>query len=78
MATRSRMTAQSKVNIKAAVDAVLIPVDNGYTVELRGKSGGTYMVSNAEGPIAYGAMATAKTAVKKHNSSLSVELKSTI
>ena len=73
------MTAQSKVNIKAAVEAVLIPVENGgYTVQLRGESGGTYTVSNANGPIAYGAMATAKTAVRKHNSSLPVDLKPTI
>jgi hypothetical protein len=72
------MTAQSKVNIKAAVEAVLIPVEDGYTVQLRGESGGTYTVSNANGPIAYGAMATAKTAVRKHNSSLPVDLKPTI
>jgi len=76
---RSRMTALSKVNIAAALDAKLIPHDkNGYLVELKGASGDTFIVENANGPIAYSSMANAKAAVKAHNSALNPALKPTI
>lgn len=75
---RSRMTAQSKVNIVAATNAKLIPDGSGYKVELTGKNGGSAFVENAEGPIIYSSMATAKSAVKKHNSSLNPTLVPTI
>ncbi|HDR9052194.1 TPA: hypothetical protein QDA94_006525 [Burkholderia vietnamiensis] len=76
--TRSRMTAQSKANIGAAVSAKIVPMNDGYAVELTGKSGGTAYVENAAGPIAYSSMAAAKSAVKTHNSSLDPSLKPTI
>jgi hypothetical protein len=75
--SRSRMTAQSKVNIEAAKDALLIPLSDGYKVELIGKDGSCF-VENAQGPIIYSSMATAKNAVKKHNSHLNAKLKPTI
>ncbi len=78
MATRSRMTAQSKVNIEAAVDATLVPAAGGYQVKLKGKSGGEAFVENASGPITYTSMANAKTAVKTHNSNLNPALAPTI
>lgn len=76
---RSRMTAQSKVNIEAAIKAQLIPENDGYgyTVELIGDQGSAF-VENRQGPIVYSSMATAKAAVKKHNSSLTPALKPTI
>lgn len=39
---RKRMTAQSVVNIKAAVKANLSPVDDGYVVVLEGSKGKSY------------------------------------
>ena len=75
--TRSRMTAQSKVNIEAATDAKLIPENGGYKVILTGKNGSA-LVENAEGPIIYSSMAIAKSAVKKHNSALNATLTPTI
>lgn len=76
---RSRMTAQSKVNIEAAKDAKLIRADSndGYQVQLIGEKGTAY-VENAQGPITYPSMATAKAAVKKHNSNLQPALAPTI
>ena len=71
------MTAQSKVNIEAATDAKLIPASGGYQVQLTGKKGSEF-VTNAAGPITYSSMATAKNAVKKHNSSLNPTLVPTI
>lgn len=70
MVTRSRMTAQSKVNIEAATDATLIPAQGGYQVKLKGKSGAEVFVENATGAITYSSMANAKSAVKTHNSNL--------
>lgn len=75
---KSRMTAQSKANIEAAINAKLIPQPDGYHVELVGKTGTTFTVENASGPIAYSSMANAKAAVKKHNSALNPTLKPTI
>lgn len=76
-APRSRMTAQSKVNIEVATNATLLPTPNGYQVQLTGKNG-TAFVENAQGPINYSSMATAKIAVKKHNSILNPSLAPTI
>lgn len=73
----TRMTAQSKVNIKAASDAKLIPTGTGYKVELIGKSN-TAFVENAAGAIVYSSMAVAKTAIRTHNSTLNPELKPSI
>ena len=79
MPVRHRMTAQSKSNIHAATDAALIPATGGgYNVKLIGKNGKSAYVENADGPIAYKSMATAKTAVRKHNSALKPMLKPTI
>lgn len=79
IAPRRRMTAQSKSNIHAAVDATLIPANGGgYHVELVGANGNSAYVENADGPIAYTSMSTAKTAVRKHNSALNPMLKPTI
>jgi hypothetical protein len=74
---RSRMTAQSKSNIEAATAADLLPAEGGYRVRLTGNKG-TAFVENAEGPIVYSKMATAKKAVKQHNSNLSPSLAPTI
>jgi len=73
-----RMTAQSKVNIKAAKEAVLISNENGYMVELVGNTGAKAFIENASGPINYTSMAAAKKAVVSHNSTLTPELKPTI
>lgn len=75
---RSRMTALSKVNIQAAVEATLIPSGNGYQVCLKGKSGNEVFVENGSGPISYSSMANAKMAVKTHNSALNPALAPTI
>lgn len=74
---RSRMTAQSKVNIEAATDAKLLPTAGGYQVQLIGEKGSAF-VENAQGPIVYSSMSTAKDAVKKHNSTLNPSLTPTI
>lgn len=74
---RSRMTAQSKANIEAAKRALLVPFDDGYRVELFGTQSSAF-IENADGPIVYSSMATAKSAVKKHNSNLDPSLKPTI
>ena len=74
---RSRMTAQSKVNIEAATDAKFNPASGGYQVQLTRKNG-TGFVMNAAGPITYSSMSTAKSAVKKHNSALNPALVPTI
>ena len=75
---RSRMTAQSKVNIHAASNATLCPTSGGYQVQLSGQNGGTAFVENAQGPITYTSMANAKIAVKTHNSNLNPALAPTI
>ena len=77
-AKRSRMTAQSKSNIEAATAADLLPATGGYHVRLKGKNNGTAFVENAEGPILYSRMATAKKAVKQHNNKLNPSLAPTI
>lgn len=71
------MTAQSKSNIEAAKSALLVPFGDGYRVELFGTQGSAF-IENADGPIVYSSMATAKSAVKKHNSNLDPSLKPTI
>lgn len=79
MPKKSRMTAQSKVNIQAAVAATLIPAaGGGYNVKLTGSSGAVAFVENASGQINYPSMAGAKAAVKTHNSSLNPALAPTI
>lgn len=80
MATKTRMTAQSKANIEACIDAKLVPDPSGtgYQVELVGATGKTAPVENGAGPISYSSMAAAKAAVKKHNSALNPTLKPTI
>jgi len=81
--TRSRMTAQSKANIAAATRATLVPVrtSNGnkfkYQVKLIGEQSEDF-VRNATGPIEYSSMASAKKAVKTHNSLLEPALIPTI
>jgi hypothetical protein len=74
------MTAQSKANIEACVDAKLVPDKSsaGYQVELVGETGKTAFVENSAGPISYSSMAAAKAAVRKHNSALKPTLKPTI
>lgn len=71
------MTAQSKANIEAATGAYLHPVDGGYQVELHGEHSSAF-VQNSDGPITYKSMASAKNAVRKHNSGLNPNLKPTI
>lgn len=76
--SKQRMTAQSKVNIGAAVKATLVPHKDGYKVTLEGSSGKTCDVENASGPIVYSSMASARKAVEAHNSKLNPTLKPTI
>ena len=70
---KSRMTAQSKANIKAAVKATLIASDDGYIVELTGSNSSAF-IENMEGPVCYKTASSAKQAVLRHNSKLSVKL----
>lgn len=70
---KSRMTAQSKVNIKAAVKAALIPSSEGYMVELTGDNS-TAFIENREGPIQYKTASAAKQAVLRINSNLNPKL----
>jgi hypothetical protein len=65
------MTAQSKVNIAAAVSASLEPVNGGYKVILEGKKGKKIAVmSGDDDPAIYPSMAAAKKAVHRHNVAL--------
>lgn len=75
MATKKRMTAQSKVNISAAVSAHMEPASSGYTVVLTGKSGRSVKVQDGDGDLVYSSMAAAKKAVSTHNSALWPDLK---
>ena len=74
MATKKRMTAQSKANIGAAASAHIEPNNGGYSVVLTGKTGKTIAIHGGDGPIVYSSMAAAKKAVASHNSQLIVEL----
>lgn len=71
---RKRMTAQSVVNVKAAVNAHLTPVSGGYTVTLTGKTGKTVTVKDAEGDLVYTSMANANKSIAAHNPSLGADL----
>jgi len=71
MSDRIRMTAQSKVNIKAAVSASLQRVDGGYKVILQGATGKKVdVMSGDDVPAVYPAMNAAKKAVQRHNPAL--------
>lgn len=74
MATKKRMTAQSVVNVKAAVKAHLTPVDDGYTVTLEGRTGKTVTVKDGDGDLVYSSMANANKSINAHNPILNVEL----
>lgn len=74
MATKKRMTAQSVVNVKAAVKAHLTPVKDGYTVTLEGSTGKTVSVKDADGDLVYSSMSNANKSVNAHNPSLNVDL----
>ena len=75
MASKKRMTAQSVVNVKAAVQAHLEPVDGGYVAVLTGKSGKTVNVKDASGDLVYTSMATANKSISTHNPALVADLK---
>ena len=71
MSDRVRMTAQSKVDIKAANSAKLLRHDGGYKVVLKGASGKTIDVQTGEDVTAvYPSMSAAKKAVQRHNPAL--------
>ena len=74
MAVKKRMTAQSVVNVKAAVNAHLTPVNGGYSVTLEGKSGKTVTVKDADGDLVYSSMANANKSINAHNPALNVDL----
>lgn len=69
------MTAQSKVNIKAAKKAHIESVDGGYVVALEGGTGKTVKVKDGSGDLVYSSMASAKKAVTAHNPSLDPDLR---
>ena len=71
MPYRIRMTAQSKVNIKAADSAHLERLNGGYRVILTGSTGKTIDVKAGDDTSAvYSSMAAAKKAVHRHNPKL--------
>jgi hypothetical protein len=74
MGAKKRMTAQSVVNVKAAVSAHLTPVAGGYVATLTGKTGKTVAVKDAEGDLIYTSMASANKSLSAHNGSLSADL----
>ena len=74
MGAKKRMTAQSVVNVKAAVSAHLTPVEGGYVATLTGKTGKMVAVKDAEGDLIYTSMASANKSLSAHNGSLSADL----
>jgi hypothetical protein len=75
MATKKRMTAQSKVNIGAATSAHIEPNGKGYIVVLTGQTGKSATVQGGDGVLIYSSMAAAKKAVSTHNPELWPALK---
>ncbi len=71
---KKRMTAQSVVNIKAAVKANLSPVDGGYVVVLEGSKGKKVTVKDADGDLVYSSMSNAKKSISAHNPAIDASL----
>jgi len=78
MAVIKRMTAQSKVNIKAAKEAIIEQRNGRYVVELVGITGKSIYIQDGDGDLVYSSMASAKKAVTTHNDRLRPDLKSEI
>ena len=74
MKTKKRMTAQSVVNVKAAVKAHLTPVCGGYVATLEGATGKTVTVKDADGDLVYSSMSIANKSLSAHNPALSADL----
>jgi hypothetical protein len=74
MATKKRMTAQSVVNVKAAVKAHLTPVEDGYKVTLEGATGKTVVVKDGDGDLIYTSMSNANKSITAHNPRLTADL----
>lgn len=72
--TRKRMTAQSVVNVKAAVKAHLIPTEEGYLVELEGSTGKRVKIKDGDGDLMYSSMANANKSIAAHNPALNANL----